>query len=63
MNVITYPSNLNFTQTMEFKNDANVYWGTPDNQPPPSEPVCGYSGELCQVDNTGKSSDHTVRSR
>ena len=33
--------------------DTVIYWGTPDNMPPPSTPVCGFTMELCPVDNTG----------
>ena len=33
-----------------------IYWGTPDNTPPPDVPACGFNYELCVVEEHGKDS-------
>ena len=33
---------------------GNLTWGTTDNKPPLDTPVCGFYGEKCPQDTSGK---------
>ena len=37
-------------KSKEIENIADIYWGTPDNEPPPDTPICGFDGSRCKED-------------